>query len=83
MAFTEPVLTKRIPFEPEKRKTFWYDDYVAWSDLRQLSIVCSLEQDWYEIDGFHLPRTFWVLLRLPALLTLIPAHSWLILRLRF
>src|SRR6058998_3119826 len=29
MAFTEPVLTKRIPLEPEKRKPIWYDDYVA------------------------------------------------------
>src|SRR4051812_41625083 len=29
MAFNEPVLTKRIPLEPEKRKVIWYDDYVA------------------------------------------------------
>ncbi|MDB5297103.1 MAG: NADH-quinone oxidoreductase, subunit [Phycisphaerales bacterium] len=29
MAFTEPVLTKRIPLDASKRKTFWYDDYVA------------------------------------------------------
>ncbi len=29
MAFTEPVLTKRIPTEPSRRKLFWYDDYVA------------------------------------------------------
>src|SRR5438094_7630341 len=29
MAFNEPVLTKRIPLDAEKRKTVWYDDYVA------------------------------------------------------
>src|ERR1043165_8460765 len=29
MAFNEPVLTKRIPLEPEKRKLVWYEDYVA------------------------------------------------------
>jgi len=28
MAFTEPVLTKRIPLEPTRRKIVWYDDYV-------------------------------------------------------
>lgn len=29
MAFTEPVLTKRIPLNPAQRKVIWYDDYVA------------------------------------------------------
>lgn len=29
MAFTEPVLTKRIPQDPSQRKVIWYDDYVA------------------------------------------------------
>src|SRR5438477_5056609 len=29
MAFTEPVLTKRIPQEASARKINWYDDYVA------------------------------------------------------
>src|SRR5580693_8231323 len=29
MAYTEPVLTKRIDLDPEKRKIHWYDDYVA------------------------------------------------------
>src|SRR5205823_3189514 len=29
MAFTEPVLLKRIPQDPSQRKTIWYDDYVA------------------------------------------------------
>src|SRR6202161_556823 len=38
MAFTEPVLTKRIPLDPAQRKVFWYDDYVAtggYNALRQ------------------------------------------------
>jgi NADH-quinone oxidoreductase subunit F len=29
MAYTEPVLLKRIDPDPAKRKTHWYDDYVA------------------------------------------------------
>src|ERR1700685_4426712 len=29
MAFTEPVLTKRIDADPNKRKLHFYDDYVA------------------------------------------------------
>src|SRR3954469_20673794 len=29
MAFTEPVLLKRIPDDPGRRKLYWYDDYVA------------------------------------------------------
>src|SRR4051812_25578271 len=29
MAFTEPVLLKRIPDDVLKRKIYWYDDYVA------------------------------------------------------
>src|SRR5215212_7796187 len=29
MAFNEPVLTKRIPLDPTKRKVIGYDDYVA------------------------------------------------------
>jgi NADH-quinone oxidoreductase subunit F len=29
MAFNEPVLLKRIPQEPERRKIHWYSDYVA------------------------------------------------------
>jgi len=28
MAFTEPVLTKRIPLEATRRKIIWYEDYV-------------------------------------------------------
>ncbi len=29
MAFNEPVLTKRIPIDPDQRKLIGYDDYVA------------------------------------------------------
>src|SRR3569832_1172018 len=29
MAFTEPVLLKRIPQAPSKRKPIWYDDYIT------------------------------------------------------
>jgi NADH-quinone oxidoreductase subunit F len=29
MAFSEPVLLKRIPTDPAQRKLYWYDDYVA------------------------------------------------------
>jgi len=29
MAFNEPVLLKRIPDDPQRRKLVWYDDYVA------------------------------------------------------
>ena len=29
MAFTEPVILKRIPNDASKRKLYWYDDYVA------------------------------------------------------
>src|SRR6195952_4995923 len=29
MAFTEPVLLKRIPNDPSLRKIHWYDDFVA------------------------------------------------------
>jgi len=29
MAFIEPVLLKRIPQDPSRRKLYWYDDYVA------------------------------------------------------
>jgi NADH-quinone oxidoreductase subunit F len=29
MAYTEPVLTKRIPLDPNQRHAVWYDEYVA------------------------------------------------------
>jgi NADH-quinone oxidoreductase subunit F len=36
MAFTEPVLTKRIPLDPSKRHKVWYDEYVATGGYTQL-----------------------------------------------
>src|SRR5256885_595379 len=36
MAYTEPVLVKRIDADPAKRKTHWYDDYVATGGYVQL-----------------------------------------------
>jgi NADH-quinone oxidoreductase subunit F len=46
MAFPEPVLTKRIPLDPEKRKKIWYDDYVAtggYQALRQALEMSSAD----------------------------------------
>src|SRR3982750_3658454 len=37
MAFTEPVLTKRIPLDPAQRKVVRYDDYVATGGYAALS----------------------------------------------
>src|SRR6476660_9736864 len=42
MAFTEPVLLKRIPDDVSKRKIFWYDDYVAtggYASLRKALVM--------------------------------------------
>ena len=36
MAYTEPVLTKRIDPDPAKRKTAWYEQYVATGGYAQL-----------------------------------------------
>jgi NADH-quinone oxidoreductase subunit F len=36
MAFTDPVLLKRIPQEASQRKTIWYDQYVATGGYAQL-----------------------------------------------
>jgi NADH-quinone oxidoreductase subunit F len=36
MAFTEPVLTKRIPLDPSKRHSVWYDEYEATGGYAQL-----------------------------------------------
>jgi len=42
MAFTEPVLTKRIPLDPDQRKVIWYDDYVASGGYAQLRKAIDL-----------------------------------------
>src|SRR5580658_1951367 len=36
MAYSEPVLTKRIDADPAKRKVHWYDDFVATGGYAQL-----------------------------------------------
>jgi NADH-quinone oxidoreductase subunit F len=42
MAYTEPVLTKRIDADPAKRKTHWYDDYVATGGYAALRKVLDM-----------------------------------------
>ncbi|HMO26146.1 MAG TPA: hypothetical protein PKB10_07740, partial [Tepidisphaeraceae bacterium] len=39
----EPVLTKRIPLDPEKRKKIWYDDYVASGGYKQLRAALDMQ----------------------------------------
>jgi len=45
MAFTEPVLTKRIPLDPEKRKLVTYDQYVATGGYASLRKVMDMKSD--------------------------------------
>jgi NADH-quinone oxidoreductase subunit F len=45
MAFPEPVLLKRIPQDPAKRKTVWYDDYVATGGYAALRRVMDMTPD--------------------------------------
>jgi NADH-quinone oxidoreductase subunit F len=42
MAFPEPVLLKRIPQDPEKRKLYWYDDYVASGGYKGLDAALQM-----------------------------------------
>jgi NADH-quinone oxidoreductase subunit F len=42
MAFTEPVLLKRIPRDPQKRKLYWYDDYVASGGYKGLDAALQM-----------------------------------------
>ena len=66
MAFTEPVLTKRIPLEAQKRKVFWYDDYVAtggYDGLRfaihggELAAAAALDALAHGWSGVHMRLT--------------------------
>ncbi len=43
MAFIEPVLTKRIPLDPAKRKLVWYDDYVATGGYESLKKALDMK----------------------------------------
>src|SRR5438445_2189040 len=42
MAFPEPVLLKRIPDEPARRKLHWYDDYVATGGYKGLQAALQM-----------------------------------------
>jgi NADH-quinone oxidoreductase subunit F len=42
MPFTEPVLLKRIPQDPAKRKLYWYDDYVATGGYKGLRAALQM-----------------------------------------
>src|SRR5262245_44997318 len=45
MAFNEPVLTKRIPLDPDKRKLIGYDDYVATGGYVALRKAIDMKPD--------------------------------------
>ena len=45
MAFNEPVLTKRIPLEADKRKLIGYDDYVATGGYASLRKALEMTPD--------------------------------------
>ena len=45
MAFNEPVLLKRIPTDPDKRKLFWYDDYVKTGGYAALRKALEMKSD--------------------------------------
>src|SRR5919205_709473 len=45
MAFTEPVLTKRIPLDPAQRKVVGYDDYVATGGYASLRKALEMKPD--------------------------------------
>src|SRR5687767_13345353 len=45
MAFTEPVLTKRIPLDPTRRKIIWYDDYVKTGGYSALKKALDMKSE--------------------------------------
>src|SRR3954452_19775336 len=45
MAYTEPVLLKRIPSDPDKRKLVTYDDYVATGGYASLRKAMEMKTD--------------------------------------
>jgi NADH-quinone oxidoreductase subunit F len=45
MAFTEPVLLKRIPNDPSRRKLYFYDDYVATGGYAALRKALEMTPD--------------------------------------
>src|SRR5215813_10960971 len=45
MAFTEPVLTKRIPLDPDKRKPVWYIDYINSGGYKALRRALEMKSE--------------------------------------
>ncbi len=45
MAFNEPVMSKRIPLDPEKRKLITYDDYVTTGGYVALRKALEMKPD--------------------------------------
>jgi NADH-quinone oxidoreductase subunit F len=45
MAFTEPVLSKRIPLDPDQRKPVWYDQYVKTGGYASLRKTLDMKSD--------------------------------------
>jgi len=45
MAFTEPVLTKRISQKPENRRTIWYDEFVATGGYASLKKALEMKSE--------------------------------------
>ena len=45
MAYTEPVLLKRIPSDPDKRKLVTYDEYVGTGGYVALKKALELKPD--------------------------------------
>src|SRR2546423_8546055 len=45
MAYSEPVLTRRIPLEPSRRKIVWYEDYVKSGGYLSLKKALEMKPD--------------------------------------
>jgi hypothetical protein len=56
MAFNEPVLLKRIPNDPDKRKLVTYDEYVKTGGYASLKKALEMKPD---DDGFRPARSRW------------------------
>ena len=56
MAFTEPVLTKRIPLDPAQRHPVWYDEYVATRGYAALKRALEMKPDLLPEEIARLPK---------------------------
>ena len=45
MAFTEPVLTRRIPLEPTRRKIIWHDEYAKTGGYSALNKALDMKPE--------------------------------------